>query len=730
MLTTRPSDGSTAGRKRELGFGHSATSVLLPTDPAHVEAIRKSHERCAALGLTRIGHGDYTPLPRADLAQAHERNRRLFVHAAPVMELLLEQIIVSKSMVVLADTQGTVLHSVGHADLLERTAKVALAPGVNWAEASKGTNGMGTALVTEEPVFVHADEHFMYANDFLTCSAAPIFDPRGNLLGVLDVTGDHRSYHAHTLGLVKMSARMIENHWLTDDCQHALRLHFHSRVEFIDTLMGGILAVGEDGRLLGANRSALDLLGLSPAGLRMNSLESLFGLGLAQLVDQARSAAAGPFALNLSNGLQLHARLQMNWPLVRQGARLQPEDGDAAAQPAEAAGEAGLAIAADMAAGVAALGGEVLACLREAAPLPVRAPASPAVLLSGTAPRARPAAEGELPSDLSWLQTGDAQLDSVVAKLRRVMDRDIAVLILGETGSGKEVLARALHQESARARQPFVAVNCASIPESLIEAELFGYEEGALSGGRRGGAVGRILQAHGGTLFLDEVGDMPAGLQARLLRVLQEGEVMPLGGTRPVPADVAVVSATHSDLRELVERQAFREDLYYRLNGLSVRLPPLRERSDLMALATRILRSRCPLRAPTLDADVAQLLQAYHWPGNVRQLVNVLRAAAAMAGDEPTITRAHLPDDFLEDVQRSMGRRRGGAGTPAAPASVEAPAAALPPSGEAADAGATLEELEMQTILRVVQELDGNISLASKRLGISRNTIYRKLRRR
>jgi transcriptional regulator of acetoin/glycerol metabolism len=713
MLTTRPSDGSTAGRKRELGFGHSATSVLLPADPAHVEAIRKSHERCAALGLTRIGHGDYTPLPRADLAMAHERNRRLFVHAAPVMELLLEQIIVSKSMVVLADTQGTVLHSVGHADLLERTAKVALAPGVNWAEASKGTNGMGTALVTEEPVFVHADEHFMYANDFLTCSAAPIFDPRGNLLGVLDVTGDHRSYHAHTLGLVKMSARMIENHWLTDDCQHALRLHFHSRVEFIDTLMGGILAVAEDGRLLGANRSALDLLGLSPAGLRMNSLESLFGLSLAQLVDQARGAAAGPFALNLATGLQLHARLQMNWPLARPGAGLQP------AQAADAA----RAVPAEPA---------------EAAPVrTLAAPAAPALqpALAPARERVRPAAEGELPQDLSWMLTGDAQMDSVVAKLRRVIDRDIPVLILGETGTGKEVLARAFHQESARARQPFVAVNCASIPESLIEAELFGYEESAFPGAqRRGGAVGRILQAHGGTLFLDEVGDMPAGLQARLLRVLQEGEVMPLGGTRPVPANVAVISATHSNLREMVEQQAFREDLYYRLNGLSVRLPPLRERSDLMALAHKILRSRCPLRTPSLDADVAQLLQDYHWPGNVRQLVNVLRAAAAMAGDEPAITRAHLPDDFIEDVQRSAARRRpapaggarAGAATPVVP---DAPVA-LPPQAEAAEAAPTLEELEMQTILRVVQELDGNISLASKRLGISRNTIYRKLRRR
>jgi transcriptional regulator of acetoin/glycerol metabolism len=662
-----------------------------------VEAIRKSHERCAALGLTRIGHGDYTPLPRADLALAHERNRRLFVHAAPVMELLLEQILVSKSMVVLADTQGTVLHSVGHSDLLERTAKIALAPGVNWAEASKGTNGMGTALVTEEPVFVHADEHFMYANDFLTCSAAPIFDPRGNLLGVLDVTGDHRSFHAHTLGLVKMSARMIENHWLTDDCQHALRLHFHSRVEFIDTLMGGILAVGESGKLLGANRSALDLLALSPAALRMNSVESLFGLSLPQLLDQARSAAAGPLTLTLANGLQLHARLQLNWPLVRPSVNLHP-DADADATPAAA----------------------------ELVP--------PPAVASATLPRherARPVAEAEAAPELSWLQTGDAQMEALASKLRRIVDRDISVLILGETGSGKEMLARAIHQESARAGRPFVTVSCAGLPAPMIEAELFGGEDGGFGGGRHPGALEHILQARGGTLFLDEVADMPPALQARLLHVLQEREVTPACAQE---ADVAVISATHCNLREMVERQAFREDLYYRLNGLTVRLPPLRERSDLLVLAQRILRRHGPLRAPALDAEVVQLMQSYHWPGNVRQLVNVLRAAAAMAGDEAAITRTHLPDDFIEDVQRAAARRQVsavGASVGAEQPAAQSDAAPAPaPQPEAAETAATLEELEMQTILRVVQELDGNISLASKRLGISRNTIYRKLRRR
>src|SRR5439155_18349857 len=317
MATTRPPDTTSSAlrkREQELPFGHSATSVLLPPDPAHVEAIRKSHERCAALGLSRIS-ADYSPRARADLAIARERNHRLYVHAVPVMELLLEQILATKSMVVLVDAEGTVLHSIGHEDFVERTAKIALAPGVNWAEANKGTNGMGTALITEEPIVVHADEHFMHAHEFLTCSAAPIFDPRGNVLGVLDVTGDHRSYHTHTMGLVKMSARMIENHWLTDDYRHALRLHFHSRHEFIDTLMEGILAVGNDGKFVGANRSALDQLGISAAAVRMNSVTSLFGISLSAVVHHFRAANVTPMTLTLGNGLQVHVRVRVNWPV-------------------------------------------------------------------------------------------------------------------------------------------------------------------------------------------------------------------------------------------------------------------------------------------------------------------------------------------------------------------------------------------------------------------------------
>jgi len=216
----------------------------------HLDAIEQSHERCVALGVSRIERPDHSPLGRPDLAVARERNLRLHDQAAPVMEMLYEQIVRSDSMVVLTDATGTIIHSVGDDDFLERASKVALKPGAVWSETAKGTNAIGTALVEETPTLVHADEHYVHANHFLTCSAAPILDPRGNILGVLDVSGDHRSYHQHTMALVKMSARMIENRWLTDDYRNVLRLHFHGRVEFIGTLMEGILAVAADGKIV------------------------------------------------------------------------------------------------------------------------------------------------------------------------------------------------------------------------------------------------------------------------------------------------------------------------------------------------------------------------------------------------------------------------------------------------------------------------------------------------
>ena len=653
MPTSRNPNGRAGG-------GIAAAGVPAPRQPARLDLIQRSHERSAALGLTRIERPDYEPLMRSDLSVARERNRRLFAHAAPVMEMLYEQIVDTESMIVLTDAQGIILHAVGDNDFLERAGQVALSPGVNWAEHSKGTNAIGTALFEERPTLVHADEHFMLANHFLTCSAAPIFDPRGNMLGVLDVSGDHRSYHQHTMGLVRMSARMIENHWLSDDFGNRLRLHFHSRAEFIGTLLEGIIVVGADGRILGANRSALDQLAMTGISLRGHTLTTLFGTTVAAVHDHFRAPLPAPMTLSVPNGLRFHV-----------SARIDGSNQRIFGGPSR----------------------DFAATAADAAP--------PHTAMAAPAPQAE--APARPPTGLQYLQTGDAQVETVVGKVRRILDRGIPLLILGETGTGKGLLARATHQESNRARQPFVEVNCASMPESSIEAELFGSEEGAPGGARR--TVGRIVQANGGTLFLDEIGDLPLALQARLLRVLQERCVTPLGSHQSIAVDIAVIAATQRDLRDMIERQQFREDLYYRLNGLVLRLPPLRERSDLDVVASRILQSECLQGAPELSPAVMALLRRHRWPGNIRQLANVLRTAAVLAAVEPQITEAHLSDDFPR---------------------LHSPVAAA--ARPATAAARTLEEVEIDLIRAALEAAGGNISAASKRLGISRNTIYRKLR--
>jgi len=692
------------------GWTTPSAMAVAPPRADRTELIEQWHQRCAALGLSRVERPDFDPMRRSDLVVARERNQRLFTHAAPVMEMLLEQIVDTDSMIVLADTTGTILHSVGDDRFLQRANKVALTPGVSWAEHSKGTNAIGTTLVEETPTVVHGGEHFIHANNFLTCSAAPIFDPRGEMLGVLDVTGDQRSYHQHTMGLVRMSARMIENQWLSDDYGNRLRLHFHGRAEFIGTLLEGIIVVGADGKILGANRSALDQLDMSIAAVRMQSLASLFGITASAVFDHFRSPLPAPMMLHAVSGQLFHVSARFNGP-QRSVVLDMPVSSVEPRMPDEPNARPSSASRGDEAAA------------RQPCP-------SPHAPLSG----------------LHYLDTGDAQIAATLLKVRRVINRDIPLLVMGETGTGKELLARAVHQDSNRARQPFVAVNCASIPESLIEAELFGYEEGAFTGARRKGAVGRIVQAHGGTLFLDEIGDMPLSLQARLLRVLQERNVTPLGSLKSIPVDIAVIGATHRNLREMIAAGTFREDLYYRLNGLVVKLPPLRERSDLDVVARRILLAECPQDTPEIAPAVLALFKAYAWPGNLRQLANVLRTAAVMSAGERHICEHHLSDDFLEDARRVLSQAAPGA---AAPAPSAPQAAALPQTAHAAappehtmpplrdseslpvaapEAPRTLGEAEIDMIRSALAAADGNISVASKRLGISRNTIYRKLR--
>jgi len=325
---------------------------------------------------------------------------------------------------------------------------------------------------------------------------------------------------------------------------------------------------------------------------------------------------------------------------------------------------------------------------------------------------AAPASQPAVSDPLSRLDTGDVRWRNATAKVRRVLNKPIPLLIQGESGVGKELFARAVHDSSARSGAPFVAINCAALPENLIEAELFGYAPGAFTGARREGSLGRLREAHGGTLFLDEIGDMPMTMQTRLLRVLQDRRVTPLGAGHCVDVDFALICATHCKLREEAQSGAFRSDLYYRINGLTVLLPALRERTDFEALTQRLLRNLQPDTAVTVVSDLLERLSTHDWPGNLRQYVNVLRTAMAMLDPhESCISWQHLPDDLVQDLR------------PQVPVLPSVPGMKI----SAPDDSHNLGELSRVAIRQALDASRGNMSQAARRLGISRQTLYRKL---
>ena len=311
------------------------------------------------------------------------------------------------------------------------------------------------------------------------------------------------------------------------------------------------------------------------------------------------------------------------------------------------------------------------------------------------------------------LRGDSAVMESIRQSITLFAKSPATVLIQGETGSGKELAAQAVHRESPRARHPFVAINCGAVAESLLESELFGYEEGAFTGSRRGGHAGLFEAANRGTLFLDEIGEMPLSLQTRLLRVLEEREVVRVGGTRPIAVDVRIVSATHCDLDARVRDGRFRADLFYRLGVLRLALPPLRERpEDLVQLAEWCLKNALASLGvrphANLHAEVtacAALLAGYAWPGNVRELRNMMQRIALFLAAEPLQA---LSPSFVAAVAPELGREE------------SARPAAQSPNRQAAPAP--------QSTAQVLASFGGNRAQAARHLGISRTTLWRKLR--
>ena len=627
---------------------------IIPTGIVN-DTIIRSWQRSAERGIG-MERGESRCTPRYDLMERRDKNNTLLLRSQPVMENLYHEICGTSSMVLLADSTGVILHSIGDPNFVDQAQKVYLKPGGIWSESVNGTNAVGTALEEQLPVQVHSSEHFIDKNRFLSCSATPIFDPRGAVLGALDVSGDYRSHQQHTLALVRLSAQIIENQMFAPYFPNDIVISFHLKPEFIGTLYEGIAVFTPQGDFIAANRCALLQFGLDRFRMAGHSFASLFRLGLPKLIEQIRFQHHPLLKLQLQSGADVFGRV---WP----GTAISPVTF-----------------------------------------LPIITPAS-------KAKSSQPSAAEKL-ALLNELELGDSKMQTLITKALKVVGHDIPIMIEGESGTGKELLARALHLAGPRKNGPFVPVNCASIPEGLIESELFGYQEGAFTGAKRKGHIGKIREADKGTLFLDEIGEMPLQLQALLLRVLQDQMVSPLGGIGSVQVELSVICATNRRVRDAVTAGTFREDLYYRLNGLLLTLPRLREREDRVLLSRKILGDLVGADRPvTISPEVLTIFESHPWPGNIRQMHNVLRTAVALIGEGGEITLDELPDDFMEQAGHGIhGRKMRGE-----PLTIS-------------HDDTLLSDAEARHISSALKRNDGNIAATARTLGVGRSTLYRKLR--
>ncbi len=602
---------------------------------AHDTIIQDSWRRCRAFGLDHQSPPSFDQLPAEGISQLLESQHSLVQTTHQEVLPYYENILSnSNCLIMLADNQGQVLTSWGTQRFIEPKLARGFSAGASWLERASGTNAIGTALACAQAVHIAHDEHFLKANRFMTGSAAPIFDAQREIIAVLDVSSDSYLPPSHTLGMVKMMSQTVENR---------LILNLFRGEYFQLTFNTGLSNLDSQwAGLLIFDESGQVLSAnrradnLLGISLSRVMIDSLFKVSLLELLNQPEGL---PFSLQAAGRNRFQCLLKR--PLQ---------------QPVQA---------------------RVFTETKTREPRPTPAPTA---------------------IGLKTLHFGDPRVEKAVRQAERLLEKDIPLLIHGETGVGKEVFVKALHQASSRSRQAFIAVNCAAIPAELVESELFGYEKGAFTGANQKGSIGLIRKADKGTLFLDEIGDMPLPTQARLLRVLQERCVQPVGSSDLFPVDLRIISATNRVLREWVQAGRFREDLSYRIGGLTLELPPLRERRDKQALFQQLWQQhREPTQRAGLSAEVLALFEQHPWPGNLRQVSSVLQVALAMAEEQP-IRVEHLPDDFFVDLDR------------AAPA----------PANDGLD--------DSDDLTRRLKAAGGNISHLARELGVSRNTLYKRLR--
>lgn len=541
--------------------------------------------------------------------------------ALPYVEKLYASIRGAGSVVLLIDPDGYVLALYGDDEARHFAQTINFVEGVKWTEEEVGTNAIGTALRTGEAIALTGTEHFSVVSHNWTCSAAPICDEKGRMLGVLDISGPAAKAHPHTLGAVVSTAYVIEQEWRMREQRDRLEL-----MQF-----------------------AYDSLSLSQPLLICDRNDVV--VAASPEIRQRDAFCLGKEAADLlkENDYTERARTPIH---SMHGNRLLGfclSLSEASREPAFAYGK------------------------------------TDSLRFAGVAGKSK-------------------RFQLMLQEAEQVAKTESTVHIEGESGTGKEVIARALHESSSRHGGPFVAVNCGAIASDLMESELFGYVDGAFTGARRNGRKGKLEQANGGTLFLDEIGEIPPAMQVALLRVLQEREVIPVGADKAIPLDIRVITATHRNLRQMVRDGAFREDLFYRLYVFPLYIPPLRERREDIP---DLIRHFCEKAAWDVKFPPAMVewLASYEWPGNIRQLFNVLeRIRIRAGGGMPDQTHLIIPEEIK-------------------------PTSVIDTESSPAVGLTYREEVERQEIMQALHKTGGNVRLAGRLLHIPRSTLYRKLKK-
>lgn len=615
--------------------------------------IQESWLRCQSGNVDPLRYHANDPLDANHLASLRARHARLIDASTPCMAQARDILSPTGTVMILTDPQGTILDVEGDSSsrVQDPLQDARLIPGGLWSESITGTNAIGTALKTGQPVQIHAAEHFCEGIQRWTCSATVVRDPVDrSVLGVIDVSGLSANYSRHSLALAMTTADRIES--------RLSRLEMEHRYSLVENSMSQLSAKSGDGIILFDRRG---------------------------FMVKAESRAAAVLA---KSGLDT-----VNSNLRIGGLNLDIPEQERPALPEWLCGEWVEPVM---------IGNRIAGSIVHI-PIPrvTGFQAKPSRLSSPVTNSGFEKVLGRSPA-----------INDALAKARHLSKSRVSVLLLGETGVGKELFASGIHHAGSSTKAPFVVLNCGGLSKDLLSSELFGYGDGAFTGARKGGLAGKIEAANGGTLFLDEIGEMPLDIQPHLLRVLESGEIYRLGENAPRKVSFRLIAATNRDLRKEVSEGRFRMDLFYRIAVTSIRIPSLRDRAgDIPLLVHNMVASLCKLHnvpPKSVSPGVISMLESYNWPGNVRELRNIIESMLLMCPEE-TLAESDLPPEILPqtETQETLALF----------------------SNESLHSPVTLEQSESEQIRHTIHASEGNLTLAAQKLGIAKSTLYLKLKK-